>query len=329
MRPTPSSPAPAASSAATSVHRLLADGVQVRAVDVKPFEEWYQRIDAAESLAARRVDPGRRRAGRRGRRHGVQPGRRHGRHGLHREQQGPVHAVGADLDPHARRGPAGRRASGSSTPRRPASTPRSTRPAPTWSPSARRTPTPPCPRTATAGRSSSPSGCAATSTRTSACRPASPATTTSTGPRAPGTAGGRRRPPPSAARWPRPTLSGDHRIEIWGDGRADAELHLHRRLRRGHAPHHGQRRHRAAQPGQRRAGHDQPARRHRRGGSPGSSSSAAYNLDAPQGVRGRNSDNTRITKLLGWAPSISLEDGLEQTYRWVYDQVAQQAGVTS
>ncbi len=47
-----------------------------------------------------------------------------------------------------------------------------------------------------------------------------------------------------------------------------------------------------------------------------------YKLDAPQGVRGRNSDNTRIQKLLGWAPSISLEDGLEQTYRWVYDQVA-------
>jgi GDP-D-mannose 3',5'-epimerase len=47
-----------------------------------------------------------------------------------------------------------------------------------------------------------------------------------------------------------------------------------------------------------------------------------YKLDAPQGVRGRNSDNTRIEKLLGWTPSISLEHGLEQTYRWVYDQLA-------
>jgi nucleoside-diphosphate-sugar epimerase len=46
-----------------------------------------------------------------------------------------------------------------------------------------------------------------------------------------------------------------------------------------------------------------------------------YLTDAPQGVRGRNSDNTRISKLLGWAPSITLEYGLEQTYRWVYDQV--------
>jgi nucleoside-diphosphate-sugar epimerase len=46
-----------------------------------------------------------------------------------------------------------------------------------------------------------------------------------------------------------------------------------------------------------------------------------YNLDAPQGVRGRNSDNTMISELLGWAPSISLESGMEKTYRWVYDQL--------
>jgi GDP-D-mannose 3',5'-epimerase len=47
-----------------------------------------------------------------------------------------------------------------------------------------------------------------------------------------------------------------------------------------------------------------------------------YNLDAPQGVPGRNSDNTRIRALLGWAPSTRLRDGLERTYAWVYDQVA-------
>ena len=47
-----------------------------------------------------------------------------------------------------------------------------------------------------------------------------------------------------------------------------------------------------------------------------------YNLDAPQGVRGRNSDNTLIAQRLGWAPSVSLEDGLAATYAWVYDQVA-------
>ena len=46
-----------------------------------------------------------------------------------------------------------------------------------------------------------------------------------------------------------------------------------------------------------------------------------YNLDAPQGVRGRNSDNTMIKDVLGWAPSITLEDGLEKTYSWIYDQM--------
>jgi nucleoside-diphosphate-sugar epimerase len=50
-----------------------------------------------------------------------------------------------------------------------------------------------------------------------------------------------------------------------------------------------------------------------------------YQLDAPKGVRGRNSDNTLIKKELNWAPSISLRDGMEKTYRWVFDQVAQQA----
>ena len=47
-----------------------------------------------------------------------------------------------------------------------------------------------------------------------------------------------------------------------------------------------------------------------------------YNLDAPRGVRGRNSDNTLIKSVLGWAPSISLEDGLEKNYHWIYDQVS-------
>jgi nucleoside-diphosphate-sugar epimerase len=46
-----------------------------------------------------------------------------------------------------------------------------------------------------------------------------------------------------------------------------------------------------------------------------------YLLDAPQGVRGRNSNNDLIKRELGWEPSTSLEVGLEQTYRWVYDQI--------
>jgi GDP-D-mannose 3',5'-epimerase len=45
-----------------------------------------------------------------------------------------------------------------------------------------------------------------------------------------------------------------------------------------------------------------------------------YNLDAPKGVNGRNSDNTLINKLLNWEPNTSLRTGLEKTYRWIYDQ---------
>ena len=47
-----------------------------------------------------------------------------------------------------------------------------------------------------------------------------------------------------------------------------------------------------------------------------------YNLSAPKGVNGRNSDNTLIQKVFGWEPSTKLRDGLERTYRWIYDQMA-------
>jgi GDP-D-mannose 3', 5'-epimerase len=50
-----------------------------------------------------------------------------------------------------------------------------------------------------------------------------------------------------------------------------------------------------------------------------------YDLSAPQGVRGRNSDNKLIKERLGWEPSIPLRDGLAQTYRWIYDQLATRA----
>ena len=47
-----------------------------------------------------------------------------------------------------------------------------------------------------------------------------------------------------------------------------------------------------------------------------------YDLSAPKGVRGRNSDNTLIKELLGWAPGISLRAGLEKTYAWIHDELA-------
>ena len=46
-----------------------------------------------------------------------------------------------------------------------------------------------------------------------------------------------------------------------------------------------------------------------------------YNLDAPQGVQGRNSDNTLIKEFIGWEPSISLRLGMERTYKWIYDEI--------
>jgi GDP-D-mannose 3',5'-epimerase len=46
-----------------------------------------------------------------------------------------------------------------------------------------------------------------------------------------------------------------------------------------------------------------------------------YDPNAPKGVMGRNSDNTFIRKRLGWAPGISLREGLERTYAWIYNEI--------
>jgi nucleoside-diphosphate-sugar epimerase len=50
-----------------------------------------------------------------------------------------------------------------------------------------------------------------------------------------------------------------------------------------------------------------------------------YNLDAPKGVRGRNSDNALISKVLKWAPSIALRAGMQRTFAWIYDQARARA----
>jgi nucleoside-diphosphate-sugar epimerase len=47
-----------------------------------------------------------------------------------------------------------------------------------------------------------------------------------------------------------------------------------------------------------------------------------YLLDAPQGVRGRNSDNTKIRQIYNWEPSITLLEGLSKTYAWVFEEVS-------
>ncbi len=46
-----------------------------------------------------------------------------------------------------------------------------------------------------------------------------------------------------------------------------------------------------------------------------------YNLSAPKGVNGRNSDNTLMQKTFKWEPSTKLRDGLEKTYHWIHDQM--------
>jgi GDP-D-mannose 3',5'-epimerase len=46
-----------------------------------------------------------------------------------------------------------------------------------------------------------------------------------------------------------------------------------------------------------------------------------HDLQKPQGVRGRNSDNTRLARVLGWEPSVSLESGLKITYKWIESEL--------
>ncbi|MCU1326098.1 MAG: NAD-dependent epimerase/dehydratase [Bryobacterales bacterium] len=54
-----------------------------------------------------------------------------------------------------------------------------------------------------------------------------------------------------------------------------------------------------------------------------------HNLTAPQGVRGRNSDNTLLREVLNWEPQISLEEGLGRTYRWIYAQLGDRVSQTA
>ena len=55
---------------------------------------------------------------------------------------------------------------------------------------------------------------------------------------------------------------------------------------------------------------------------------AKKHIDGPQGVRGRNSDNSKLREVLDWEPVISLEDGLAKTYQWIEQQVADQMAAT-
>jgi GDP-D-mannose 3', 5'-epimerase len=52
-----------------------------------------------------------------------------------------------------------------------------------------------------------------------------------------------------------------------------------------------------------------------------------YNLSAPKGVNGRNSDNTKILDYLGWEPGISLREGMAKTYDWIYGEYSKTHGL--
>ena len=54
-----------------------------------------------------------------------------------------------------------------------------------------------------------------------------------------------------------------------------------------------------------------------------------YDLSAPLGVRGRNSENTLIKKYLGWEPSIPLKEGLAKTYAWIKEEMENEKAIAS
>ena len=215
----------------------------IRAVDCKPLAQWYQIFRDVENRQLDLPSGCVRTSGERRRLH-LQSRRRHGRHGLHRATTRALHVERAHqhapADGGARRG-----SEGFSIPPRPASTTRTSSGIPTSLPSRKRTRIPRCPKTATAGRSCSASACAAISWRTSASRPASRATTMSTG-RMGTYDGGREKAPAAICRKViQAKALGQTRDRDLGRWRADPQLHVHRRLRPRHAAHHAQRRHRA------------------------------------------------------------------------------------
>jgi len=114
-------------------------------------------------------------------------------------------------------------------------------------------------------------------------------------------------------------LSGEHEIEIWGDGQQtrsfcyidDCVLGIYKLMRSDY--------HEPLNLGQdRMVTIDELARIVAQ--AAGVSISPRH-VDGPQGVRGRNSDNTRLREVLHWEPQIALEDGIARTYNWIEEQV--------
>ncbi len=265
----------------------------------------------------------------RGRRRGavrLQPRRRHGRHGVHREQQGRLHALGAHQHAHADGRAQTPASSASSTPRRPASTP----------PTSRRRPT------SSRSRGGRLPGHAGGRLRLGEALqrahvpPLHARTSASTtrvaryhnvyGPH--GTYdGGREKAPAAICRKViRRQLSGTDEIEIWGDGEqtrsfmyiddcVDGTLRLMASD--------------VAEPinlGSERARHDQPARRHRRGHRRRDARAplqARRSEGRPRPQQRQHADHRSGS---GGTASIRLEDGMRQTYDWIHSQMTAPEG---
>ncbi|MBN1688810.1 MAG: NAD-dependent epimerase/dehydratase family protein [Candidatus Omnitrophica bacterium] len=117
-------------------------------------------------------------------------------------------------------------------------------------------------------------------------------------------------------------FSGKPEIEIWGDGEQtrsfcfidDCVVGIHKLMRSEHRDPLN-------------LGHDQLVSINQIVDIIASAAGIAVKkkyIEGPQGVRGRNSDNTRLREVLGWAPQISLEEGLRRTYHWVEERVRQE-----
>jgi nucleoside-diphosphate-sugar epimerase len=52
-----------------------------------------------------------------------------------------------------------------------------------------------------------------------------------------------------------------------------------------------------------------------------------YQLDKPKGVRGRSSDNSFVNQKIGWKPKLSLKEGLEKTYKWIFDEIVRGSNI--
>jgi GDP-D-mannose 3', 5'-epimerase len=115
-------------------------------------------------------------------------------------------------------------------------------------------------------------------------------------------------------------LTGDHRVEIWGDGKQtrsfcyidDCVEGLYRLMQSDHRE--------PLNLGQDRL--ISIAELAEMAASMAGIPIEIVSVDGPQGVRGRNSDNTRLRDTLGWEPGISLEEGMARTYEWIESQVS-------